>query len=169
MTGATSYDIQVATDPAFGSIVASATGLTSLSFTPGSALSYDTVYYWRVSAINGCGSKLSTVFAFRTVASPVCVDVMANGGFESGRNVSWSESTIRNRNIVVNVAGARTGSWYAQLGGANNENAQVWQAPAISASAASATLTYWYQIVSTDLCNYDYGYLKIAGSTQDDL
>ena len=166
MAGATSYDIQVATDPAFGSVVASATGLTSASFSPASALSYDTVYYWRVNTVNGCGSKLSTVFAFRTAGSAVCVDVIGNGGFESGRNVSWSESTSRNRNIVVNVTGARTGSWYSRLGGANSENAQVWQAPAISASAATATLTYWYQILSTDVCNYDFGYLKIAGTTQ---
>jgi len=42
----------------------------------------------------------------------------------------------------------------------------VWQAPAIAASAATATLTYWYQILSTDVCNYDFGYLKIAGTTQ---
>ena len=107
-TGATSYDIQVATDPAFDSVVASATGLTSASFSPASALSYDTVYYWRVNTVNGCGGKLSTIFAFRTAGSAVCVDVIGNGGFESGRNVAWSESTSRNRNIVVNVTGART-------------------------------------------------------------
>ena len=166
VAGATSYDIQIATDAAFGSVVASATGLTSASFSPVSALSYDIVYYWRVNTVNGCGSKLSTVFAFRTAGSAVCVDVIGNGGFESGRNVSWSESTSRNRNIVVNVTGARTGSWYSRLGGANSENAQVWQAPAISASVTTATLTYWYQILSTDVCNYDFGYLKIAGTTQ---
>jgi hypothetical protein len=166
VAGATSYDVEVATDPAFDSIVASATGLTSATFTPASALGYDTVYYWRVNTVNGCGSTLSAISAFRTAGSAVCVDVVGSGGFESGRNVSWAESSNLNRDIVVNATGARTGSWYARLGGANSENAQLWQVPAISASATTATLTYWYQILSTDVCSYDFGYLKIAGITQ---
>ncbi len=67
VAGATSYDIQVATDPAFGSIVASATGLTGASFTPGAALTDNTVYYWHVQAINGCGTEGYTpVSAFQT-------------------------------------------------------------------------------------------------------
>ncbi|MFN2166846.1 MAG: GEVED domain-containing protein, partial [Anaerolineae bacterium] len=69
VSGATGYDIQVATDPAFTSIVASATGLTGTGYTPGSALSSDTVYYWRVYAVNACGNQASTIHAFRTAAA----------------------------------------------------------------------------------------------------
>lgn len=63
---ATSYEIQVATDVAFSNIVASATGLTTTSYTLGAALSNDTVYYWRVRASNICGNNWSTPYSFRT-------------------------------------------------------------------------------------------------------
>jgi subtilisin-like proprotein convertase family protein len=69
VAGAASYDIQVASDPAFGTIVASATGLTGTSWTPGSALASDTVHYWRVRAVNACGSLWSTIWALRSAAS----------------------------------------------------------------------------------------------------
>ena len=48
----------------------------------------------------------------------------------------------------------------------NSENSQVWQAPAISALAVTASLDYWYRIDSGDTCNFDYGYLKINGTTK---
>ncbi len=71
VAGATSYTLQASTDPAFGALVINQSGLTATSYTPGSALSYDTVYYWRVAAVNGCGSKVSSIHAFRTEA-PSC-------------------------------------------------------------------------------------------------
>ena len=70
INGAVTYEIQVATDPAFAVIVASASGLTGTGFTPGAALSSDTVYYWRVRAVNPCGAGgYSATAAFRTAAS----------------------------------------------------------------------------------------------------
>ena len=67
VTGAASYDIQVASDPGFGTIVASATGLTAASYTPTSSLVGDTVYYWRVRANNVCGvGPWAATSAFRT-------------------------------------------------------------------------------------------------------
>ena len=45
-------------------------GLTGTGFTPGAALSSDTVYYWRVRAVNPCGAGgYSATAAFRTAAS----------------------------------------------------------------------------------------------------
>ncbi|MFZ2488390.1 MAG: proprotein convertase P-domain-containing protein [Anaerolineae bacterium] len=70
VSGASSYTIQVATDPSFSNIVASASGLTSTTWTPSSALLSDTVYYWRVQAVNSCGGTWSAVFAFRTGVNP---------------------------------------------------------------------------------------------------
>ena len=67
VAGAASYDIQVASDPGFGTIVASATGLTVASYTPASSLAGDTVYYWRVRANNTCGiGPWAATSAFRT-------------------------------------------------------------------------------------------------------
>jgi len=70
LSGAASYDIQIATDPAFSNIVRSATGLAGTSYTPSPALDPGTVYYWRVRGNNACGGgAYSTVWAFRTVTS----------------------------------------------------------------------------------------------------
>ena len=64
---AVSYDIQVASDPAFSTIVASSTGLTSTSYTPAAPLTLSTAYYWRVRANNVCGtSSYSVLAAFMT-------------------------------------------------------------------------------------------------------
>ena len=67
VASAASYDIQVASDPAFATIVASATGLASTSYTPGAPLTPATAYYWRVRANNVCGSSsYSALAAFMT-------------------------------------------------------------------------------------------------------
>jgi subtilisin-like proprotein convertase family protein len=61
-----SYDVDVATDAAFTNIVASATGLVTNSFQTVGLLS-NTVYYWRVRGVNGCGNgTYSAPFSFTT-------------------------------------------------------------------------------------------------------
>ncbi|HET7925398.1 MAG TPA: hypothetical protein VFL30_10890, partial [Rhodanobacteraceae bacterium] len=40
------------------------------SFQPASALGNDTLYYWRVTATNTCGSNVSAVYSFRTAPAP---------------------------------------------------------------------------------------------------
>lgn len=70
LSGAASYDVQIATDPAFSNIVRSASGLTATSYTPSPALDAGTVYYWRVRGNNACGGgTYSNVWAFRTATS----------------------------------------------------------------------------------------------------
>lgn len=68
---ASTYSIQVATDAAFGTVVASASGLASPAWTSNVALNTSTTYYWRVQATNACGVSLySSAFAFSTLAAP---------------------------------------------------------------------------------------------------
>lgn len=63
--GAT-YEIDIATDPGFTTIIDNATGLATESYTSAS-LSNNTTYYWRVRVITGCGtSPYSTAFSFTT-------------------------------------------------------------------------------------------------------
>jgi subtilisin-like proprotein convertase family protein len=66
VSGASSYDIDIATDPAFSNIVSSANVGTN-SYTPGASLSDSTVYYWRVRANDSCGSTDYAMAAFETV------------------------------------------------------------------------------------------------------
>lgn len=68
---ATSYRVQVSTDPNFGTyIVNMVTGSTSQYSIPSGTLSYNTSYYWRVNATNSGGtSAYSAVWKFTTVTS----------------------------------------------------------------------------------------------------
>jgi len=66
-TQASAYEIEVASDPGFFNIVESA--IVKLpGYTPPGDLAHDTMYFWRVLALNGCqpGEYLPT-FSFKTV------------------------------------------------------------------------------------------------------
>jgi hypothetical protein len=68
---ASSYLLEVATDPGFQSIVYSAT-ITSASHTPTVALSLNTAHYWRVTGFNVCGPSISTPAHSFVTARIVC-------------------------------------------------------------------------------------------------
>jgi subtilisin-like proprotein convertase family protein len=57
LPNAHTYDIQVSTDPGFGTIVSEATGLANTTFTPSATLEDNTIYYWRIRPANECGDK----------------------------------------------------------------------------------------------------------------
>jgi hypothetical protein len=63
--GAAGYRIELATDPAFVDIVASAE-LPETSWQPPSPLARLATYHWRVTARNACGETLSGVRSFTT-------------------------------------------------------------------------------------------------------
>lgn len=66
-TGATSYEIQVASDVGFSNLVVNETGHMSTSYNV-SGLAANTTYYWRVRAANGCGNGgYSAVYDFTTI------------------------------------------------------------------------------------------------------
>jgi subtilisin-like proprotein convertase family protein len=64
---ATSYSLEVATDPGFTNIVYSAAGLTGLSHVLTTPLDPSTTYHWRVSSENVCGTATSAARSFTTV------------------------------------------------------------------------------------------------------
>jgi hypothetical protein len=69
VTGATSYEVQVATDSTFATVVRSATALGTSTWTVTPALSADSRYYWRARAVDGCGAgSYSAPFSFNTAA-----------------------------------------------------------------------------------------------------
>jgi subtilisin-like proprotein convertase family protein len=71
LPAAQTYEVQVATDAGFTTIVASATGLTSPSYTPAGLINL-TTYYWRTRAVNICGNGMySSIFSF-TTANIIC-------------------------------------------------------------------------------------------------
>lgn len=65
---AATYSIEIASDPAFGTIVDSATGLTSPTYQPPASLPLATTLYWHVQAENVCGAgAFSGTFSFTTL------------------------------------------------------------------------------------------------------
>jgi len=81
-SGSLSYDLEVATDPAFGDVVYSAT-VTGTSDTVDTPLGMLTPYYWHVRAVNTCGnSGYSTAFSFTTVnrVMPAYYDMLNGEG-----------------------------------------------------------------------------------------
>ncbi|HEY1012233.1 MAG TPA: M36 family metallopeptidase [Herpetosiphonaceae bacterium] len=119
---ATGYQLQVATDAAFNSIVYSGTTTTASLVLP-VTLQDDTSYFWRVKASNVCGyGGNSSVFTFRTRQIPGTCPVNATPNvvyttdFETGASGftlgagsianTWALTTTRSN------SGAR--SWYAQ-------------------------------------------------------
>ena len=68
---AESYDIEIATSPAFGSsVVETATGITVSTYTPSVLLEKNELYFWRVRPSNACGKgDFSTIQAFHTEVS----------------------------------------------------------------------------------------------------
>jgi len=68
--GANSYEVQIATDDAFSSIVSSGT-TSANAWVPADPLDYSTVYYWRVRAVNDGVYSAWAVCIFTTAAEPV--------------------------------------------------------------------------------------------------
>jgi hypothetical protein len=67
VAGASSYEVQVATDSGFTNIVASATGLTGSQWTVVPALAGGATYFWRSRAVNPCGAgPWSAAWNFKT-------------------------------------------------------------------------------------------------------
>ena len=85
---AQSYTIEVGTSAAMTTIVETASGLTTTSFTPTIAVQPTTTYYWRVRSINACGNgTFSTVRSFTTSAcQPVVVRIVLD---RYGSETTW--------------------------------------------------------------------------------
>ena len=65
--GASTYEVQAATDSAFTNIVGSTTGLTTPQWAVTPALSSGTTYSWRARGVNLCGpGPFSATSSFKT-------------------------------------------------------------------------------------------------------
>ncbi len=99
-TGATSYGVQVSTDPSFSATVVNQSNITTTSYAV-SGLTGNTTYYWHVNATNSGGtSAYSTAWNFTTAAPPPppaapVLATPANGatGIAMSPTVTWNAST----------------------------------------------------------------------------
>lgn len=84
-SNAASYTLVVADNSSYTSPVINASGLTSTSYTPGSALAYNKTYYWKVTAVNGTGSTVASNagLTFTTAAQSTSVAIDAFDSYSS--------------------------------------------------------------------------------------
>lgn len=117
---AESYQIQLATDSSFSSIIEENNTLTTNSYTANS-LDFNTTYYWRVKSINNCGeSAFSEVFNFSTanifcniyssIDTPLNIPDNDTNGVNSIIAVN-NNQTITDINVTVNI----THTWVEDL------------------------------------------------------
>ena len=108
------YDIDIATDAGFSTIVDNATGLTTNSYNS-TGLSSATTYYWRVTARNACGTApVSSTFSFETnscsivMSTDVPVTISQSGTPTITSTLNFAlNGTIQDVN-VVNLTGQHT-------------------------------------------------------------
>ncbi len=105
--GAT-YDVEIATDAGFSSIVSNPTGLTTNSYQE-TGLSASTMYYWRVTAYNSCSTApASASFSFETggclsyASTDVPVNISASGTptVTSTLTVTGASGTITDLDVI---------------------------------------------------------------------
>lgn len=117
-----------------------------------------------------CGAGI--VDAFRALGGstppPPPPNPFTNPGFESGPT-AWTQFSAQGYDVIFQAADLppyvmpHTGNWAAWLGGLNNETSYVQQQ--ITVPTSGTYLSYWHWIISADLCDYDFAYVKVNGTT----
>ncbi|HLL02677.1 MAG TPA: PepSY domain-containing protein [Myxococcaceae bacterium] len=152
VTGAL-YEVQVASDSAFATVVASASGLGTSAWTVAPALNVNATYYWRVRTTNSCGgsSAWSAVNSFTTrgcttLAAPT-LNTPASGatGVGSSAALDWSD-VAGATGYEVQVA---SDSGFATIVRSNTTlTASAWTV----SPALSANTTYHWRARAKDSC-----------------
>jgi hypothetical protein len=99
-------------------------------------------------------------------------NALANPGFESG-NASWSESSAAGAIVTNDASIARSGSWYAWLGGANSLTDSL--TTTLTVPAGTARLRFWYRISTAETAGAQFDVLTFSivdagsGATLRDL
>ncbi len=124
--GASSYTLQVSLSSGFSSLTVNEAGITETSY-GASGLASDTVYYWRVRAVNAGGSSSwSSMRSFHTVGAGL--NVLLNGSFEDGTsNWSWWDPSYGSFDIGSPAPGAGSAGAEVAIYSTSGGNLQLYQ------------------------------------------
>ena len=174
-TQAAVYRLQVATDAAFATVVLDIADLSEVSYTPTVDLASNTEHYWRVTAMNTCGTGAwSPIFTFTTAALPGdCGTGTVPAGhyfddFESGA-VGWTHSAASGPDtwaLTGGIAGTYSGSFVYHVDDHSDVSDQRLVSPTIALPTGDSglTLQYWnYQALEDNGSQcWDAGILEIT-------
>ncbi|MCQ4163406.1 fibronectin type III domain-containing protein [Tahibacter harae] len=148
ISGASGYSVEVATDSAFGNIIASQPGQAGTSWNV-NGLQPSTTYYWRVRAANICGAGgNSAVYNFRTAALAGSCDenqsanVLLSNDVE-GDNAGWTASGTPAWTVSTARPFSPTRSWLATDITTSSDQRLV--SPAIALPTGQNPLTLSFQ------------------------
>ncbi len=149
-----SYEIEIATDAGFTAIVDQATGLATTNYSS-TVLSPNTIYYWRVRAVSGCGaSAWSSSFSFTTdgcftVSStdvPVTISAAGTPTITSTITIP-TNGTINDVNVI----------------GLNGDHTWINDLIVTLTSPTGTSVTLWSQICNNE-DNFDINFDDAAAS-----
>ncbi|WP_174256976.1 PepSY domain-containing protein [Myxococcus xanthus] len=170
VSGASTYEVQVATDAAFTNVVASATALTASTWTVSPALATSSSFYWRVRASNSCGGvgawTAASTFTTRgcvALAAPT-LSSPADGatGVGTSAALDWSDvpsaatyevqvATDSAFTNVVRSATALTASAWTVTPALSSSTPYYWRARAADSCGTSAYSTA-RSFTTTNIC-----------------
>lgn len=146
-----------------------------------SKTTYNASYYWQVRAKNALGTTEAsdgwwkyTTMTGQSLHFPLILrnaagasPTLVNGDFEQGSNVGWTEYSSHGWDLIMNTdfptgISPHGGSWAVWLGGGNDEVSYINQQ--VTIASGNSHLHLWYWIASEDVCNYDYGYVRVNSS-----
>lgn len=148
---AVSYSLVVSTSSSYSTPVINVTGLTTTSYTPSTGLSGNTLYYWRVTAVNSSGSRIATNagISFTTLIPPTpgtftqTSPANAATGVATYPTFTWaSSSNAASYALVVSTNSSYTSPIINVSGLTSPSYAAV-------APLATSTLYYW-RVIATN-------------------
>jgi hypothetical protein len=149
-TDALNYTVEVATDPSFTNVVASATVETT-SWTVDVTLDATTTYYWRVTPHNYCGDgAVSSTFSFTTGVPGQCPSgttstTVFSDDFQGGVN-GWTAggtgATAWTQTTPPSGTGMSTTVWYVPDNDTTSDRTLDTPSIALPASAQSVILSF---------------------------
>lgn len=167
---AASYTLEVDDDPAFGSPDLTVAGIGDTVYTPETDLMSSTVYWWRVTAVNSCGTGApSGSFTLATAALPgdcsigTVPNVAYSEDFESGAG-GWASGGVLD---TWSLSGAKfhSGAFsYFAVDSPAISDQQLDSPDIVLPSEPPVTLQFWnwQEIESSTGGCYDGGVLEIS-------
>lgn len=188
---ADTYQLIIASDAGYSNIIINESGLTGTSYTPSTPLDTNTMYYWKVIAINGSGTAISDGWKFTTLppddndgVSQTVEAAAPNGGDANGdsipddqqANVTSLVNPVTNTYTVLDNSGCTSN---ANVSAASHANSNIYSFPAgmlnftltCANPGDTATVTlYYYGVNANDLVLQKYNtntqeYQSIPGAT----